>query len=191
MKESKKPLVLYDCELPDSRYSSVCTDNRQMLKVLWIICTRKCIRYLLFLHRKDNYNYRVRKEAFLNTKSNEDTASAKHILDLGDEIPRITETLLDWLRKNPLPQGILFENQQISIGALTALRKYGVNIPQEVKVVGFGMIPDYIYQDLKLVQMRISDTEGVLLAMDLLDKKIRQYSMSKVKIYTEAEMIIS
>ena len=144
-----------------------------------------------FCTGKDNYNYRVRKEAFLNTKSNEDTASAKHILDLGDEIPRITETLLDWLRKNPLPQGILFENQQISIGALTALRKYGVNIPQEVKVVGFGMIPDYIYQDLKLVQMRISDTEGVLLAMDLLDKKIRQYSMSKVKIYTEAEMIIS
>lgn len=37
----KKPLVLYDCELPDSRYSSVCADNRQMLKVLWIICTRK------------------------------------------------------------------------------------------------------------------------------------------------------
>jgi len=99
--------------------------------------------------------------------------------------------LLDWLRKNPLPQGILFENQQISIGALTALRKYGVNIPQEVKVVGFGMIPDYIYQDLKLIQMRISDTEGVLLAMDLLDKKIRQYSRSKVKIYTEAEMIVS
>lgn len=92
-------------------------------------------------------NYRVRKEAFLNTKSNEDTASAKYILDLGDEIPKITETLLEWLRKNPLPQGILFENQQISIGALTALRKYGVNIPQEVKVVGFGMIPDYIYQD--------------------------------------------
>ena len=66
-----------------------------------------------------------------------------------------------------------------------------MNIPQEVKVVGFGMIPDYIYQDLKLIQMRISDTEGVLLAMDLLDKKIHQYSMSKVKIYTEAEMIIS
>ena len=60
-----------------------------------------------------------------------------------------------------------------------------------MKVVGFGMIPDYIYQDLKLVQMRISDTEGVLLAMDLLDKKIRQYSRSKVKIYTEAEMIVS
>lgn len=53
------------------------------------------------------------------------------------------------------------------------------------------MIPDYIYQDLKLVQMRISDTEGVLLAMDLLDKKIHQYSRSKVKIYTEAEMIVS
>lgn len=52
-----------------------------------------------FCTGKDNYNYRVRKEAFLNTKSNEDTASAKYILDLGDEIPRIMETLLDWLRK--------------------------------------------------------------------------------------------
>ena len=188
----KKPLVLYDCELPDSRYSSVCADNRQMLKsAVDYLYKEGASDIYYFCTGKDNYNYRVRKEAFLNTKSNEDTASAKHILDLGDEIPKITETLLDWLRKNPLPQGILFENQQISIGALTALRKYGVNIPQEVKVVGFGMIPDYIYQDLKLVQMRISEIEGVLLTMDLLDKKIRQYSMSKVKIYTEAEMIIS
>ena len=188
----KKPLVLYDCELPDSRYSSVCADNRQMLKsAVDYLYKEGASDIYYFCTGKDNYNYRVRKEAFLNTKSNEDTASAKHIFDLGDEIPRITETLLDWLRKNPLPQGILFENQQISIGALTALRKYGVNIPQEVKVVGFGMIPDYIYQDLKLVQMRISEIEGVLLTMDLLDKKIRQYSMSKVKIYTEAEMIIS
>ena len=188
----KKPLVLYDCELPDSRYSSVCADNRQMLKSAVDYLYKEGVSDIYyFCTGKDNYNYRVRKKAFLNTKSNEDTASAKYILDLGDEIPRIMETLLDWLRKNPLPQGILFENQQISIGALTALRKYGVNIPQEVKVVGFGMIPDYIYQDLKLVQMRISDTEGVLLAMDLLDKKIRQYSRSKVKIYTEAEMIVS
>ena len=188
----KKPLVLYDCELPDSRYSSVCADNRQMLKSAVDYLYKEGVSDIYyFCTGKDNYNYRVRKEAFLNTKSNEDTASAKHILDLGDEIPKITETLLEWLRKNPLPQGILFENQQISIGALTALRKYGVNIPQEVKVVGFGMIPDYIYQDIKLVQMRISEIEGVLLTMDLLDKKIRQYSMSKVKIYTETEMIIS
>ena len=101
------------------------------------------------------------------------------------------ETLLDWLRKNPLPQGILFENQQISIGALTALRKYGVNIPQEVKVVGFGMIPDYIYQDLKLVQMRISDTEGVLLAMDLLDKRFVSTQCLKLRYTQKTEMIIS
>ena len=185
-------MVLYDCELPGSRYSSVCIDNRQMLKsALDYLYKEGAADIYYFCTGKDSYNYRVRKEAFLNTKSNGDTASAKHIFDLGDEIPKITETLLDWLRKNPLPQGILFENQQISIGALTALRKYGVNIPEEVKVVGYGKIPDYIYHDLKLVQMRISDTEGVLLTMDLLDKKIRQYSMSKVKIYTEAEMIIS
>lgn len=69
---------------------------------------------------------------------------------------------------------------------MTALRKYGVNIPQEVKVVGFGMIPDYIYQDLKLVQMRISDAEGVLLAMDLLDKRFVSTQGLKLR-YTQKQ----
>lgn len=90
----KKPLVLYDCELPDSRYSSVCADNRQMLKsAVDYLYKEGASDIYYFCTGKDNYNYRVRKEAFLNTKSNEDTASAKHILDFGDEIPRITGRL--------------------------------------------------------------------------------------------------
>lgn len=94
------------------------------------------------------------------------------------------------MRKNPLPQGILFKSTDFN-WCVDGASKVWSEHPTGSESCRIWYVPDYIYQDLKLVQMRISDTEGVLLAMDLLDKKIRQYSMSKVKIYTEAEMIIS
>ena len=83
-----------------------------------------------------------------------------------------------------------FENYQVSIGALTALQKYGVRVPQEVKIVGIDEIPDYICPDMCLTQMKIPHTERAIMAMDLLDKEIRYSWTVKVNIYAETEMIV-
>ena len=54
----KKPLVLYDCELPGSRYSSVCIDNRQMLKsAVDYLYKEGAADIYYFCTGKDSYNY--------------------------------------------------------------------------------------------------------------------------------------
>ena len=192
LKQIEKPLVLYDCELASGRYSSVCIDNNGAVKNALKYLHKEGasdIRY--FCTGKDIYNFRVRKETFQNTKIGEDVLPKKReIIELGEKIPKITENLLDWLRANPLPQGMLFENYQVSIGALTALQKYGVRVPQEVKIVGIDEIPNYICPDMCLTQMKIPHTERAIMAMDLLDKEIRYSWTVKVNIYAETEMIV-
>lgn len=187
----EKPMVLYDCELADSSYSSVCIDNKGAVKSAMNYLYREGasdIRY--FCTGKDIYNFHVRRQTFQETRIGDDIVPKKSdIVELGEKIPKITENLLDWLRTNPLPQGMLFENYQVSIGALTALRKYGVRVPQDVKIIGIDEIPDYICPDMCLTQMRIPHAERAIMAMDLLDKEIRHSWTVKVKIYAETELI--
>lgn len=52
---------------------------------------------------------------------------------------RAAERLLD--REGPLPEAILFANDQMAVGALQVLESRGVRVPQDVAVVGFDGIP--------------------------------------------------
>jgi LacI family transcriptional regulator len=52
---------------------------------------------------------------------------------------RAAERLLE--RGGPLPEAMLFANDQMAIGALQVLERRGVRVPQDVAVVGFDGIP--------------------------------------------------
>lgn len=52
---------------------------------------------------------------------------------------RAVRTLLD--REGPLPQAMLFANDQMAVGALQVLERDGVRVPQDVAVAGFDGIP--------------------------------------------------
>lgn len=52
---------------------------------------------------------------------------------------RATEALLD--RGGERPQGVLFANDQMAVGALRALERRGVRVPEDIAVTGFDGIP--------------------------------------------------
>lgn len=45
------------------------------------------------------------------------------------------------LDRGPLPQGLVFANDQMAVGALEVLERRGVRVPEDVAVVGFDGIP--------------------------------------------------
>jgi LacI family transcriptional regulator len=49
-----------------------------------------------------------------------------------------TRTLLD---RGPLPQGLVFANDQMAVGAYDVLEQRGLRVPEDVAVVGFDGIP--------------------------------------------------
>ncbi|MFD4691485.1 LacI family DNA-binding transcriptional regulator [Streptomyces sp. NPDC058463] len=52
---------------------------------------------------------------------------------------RAAETLLD--RDSERPQAVLFANDQMAVGALRALERRGVRVPEDIAVTGFDGIP--------------------------------------------------
>ncbi|MEU9620104.1 MULTISPECIES: LacI family DNA-binding transcriptional regulator [unclassified Streptomyces] len=52
---------------------------------------------------------------------------------------RAAEALLD--REPEWPQGVLFANDQMAVGALRALERRGVRVPEDIAVTGFDGIP--------------------------------------------------
>lgn len=191
LEKIQKPIVLYDHETPDGKYNSICIDNemavRNSLELLYqagasdikYLCTGKTI-----------YNFQKRKEAFRNTLIGKDHLPAKSdIIELGYTIPAITEQMLTWLERNPLPEGFLFENYQVSIGVTTALRKKGIKFPERIKAIGIDEIPDYIFPASKLTQVRIPHAERASISMELLDKEISQQWKTRIKIYAQPEIL--
>ena len=192
LEKINKPIVLYDYEAPDGKYNSVCIDNESAVKNslnLLYQAGASDIKYLCT--GKSIYNFQKRRDAFRNTMIGNDHMPAKSdIIKLGHNIPTITENMLTWLEHNPLPEGFLFENYQISIGVTTALRKRGIKFPDRVKAIGIDEIPDYILSGAKLTQVRIPHAERAAMAMDLLDKEIHQQWTTRVKIYAQPDILL-
>jgi LacI family transcriptional regulator len=53
----------------------------------------------------------------------------------------VVSELLDHRAAQGLPQGLVFANDQMAVGALAELRRRSVRVPQDVAVVGFDGIP--------------------------------------------------
>ena len=192
LEKIKKPIVIYDYEMPDGMYSSVCIDNAGAVKKGLDLLHQSGARNVKYLCTGKNiYNFLKRKEAFQNTLvGNEYMPTKSDIVELGITIPKITEHMCEWLDSNPLPEGFLFENYQVSIGVMTALRRAGIHIPENIKVVGIDEISGYILSDVKLTQIKIPHAERAAMAMELLDKEITGQWNAKIKVFAEPEAIL-
>lgn len=192
LEKIKKPIVIYDYEMPDGEYSSVCIDNAGAVKKgldLLYQSGAKNVKYLCT--GKNVYNFQKRKEAFQNTLiRNEYMLMKSDVVELGMTIPKITENMLEWMNTHPLPDGFLFENYQVSIGVMTALRKARIHIPGRIKVVGIDEIPEYILPDVKLTQIKIPHAERAVMAMELLDKEITGQWNARIKVFAEPGVIL-
>ena len=192
LEQIKKPIVVYDYEMPDGVYSSVCIDNAGAVKTGLDLLYQAGAKHITYLCTGKNiYNFRKRREAFCNTLIGTDAMPMKSdMVELGETIPKITEHMCEWLDLHPLPEGFLFENYQVSIGVMTALRRAGVRIPDAVKVVGIDEIPETILSDVKLTQIKIPHAERASMAMELLDKEITGQWHAKIKVFAEPEVIV-
>lgn len=83
----------------------------------------------------------------------------------------------------------ILENYQVSIGVLTAISQLKIAIPKQMKLVGIDEIPSYIFPNIKLTQIRIPHDERAEMAIDLLDKEIKNTERTKIKVFAAPELI--
>lgn len=186
-----KPMVIYDYEMPDGSYSSVCIDNARAVETgLEQIKNSgvQDIRY--FSTGKEVYNFQKRREAFQDILLKWGRYPKKEdIVRLGNSIGEITGQAVEYFRTHKAPEAALMENYQVSIGVLTAVRKLGIKVPGELKLVGIDEVPEYIVPDFKLSHVKIPHVERAAVAMSLLDREIRGDWDTKIRVFAVPEFI--
>jgi LacI family transcriptional regulator len=186
-----KPLVIYDYEMPDGSYSSVCIDNARAVEMgLELLKTAGASDIRYFGTGKDIYNFQKRREAFRNTLLKwEEFPKKDALVLLGNSVGEITERAAEHLSSHKVPDGIITENYQVSIGVLTALRKLGIRVPKELKLVGIDEVPEYAVPDVRLTQVKIPHVERAAVAMSLLDREIRGEWATCIRVFAVPELL--
>lgn len=186
-----KPLVVYDYEMPDGAYSSICIDNRKAVELSLQALNRAGALDICYVGTgKDIYNFRKRREAYREIVSRGELFPRKdNIVILGNTISEITEQAAAYLNAHKLPAAFLMENYQVSIGILAAIRKLGIAVPGSLKLVGIDEVSDYIVPELKLTHIRIPHVERAAIAMSILDREILGFWQTKVRVFTVPEFV--
>jgi LacI family transcriptional regulator len=81
------------------------------------------------------------------------------------------------LHLKPMPTAIFASNDSTAIGAISALRSFGVHVPREMAVVGFDDIPVAQYVRPSLTTVRIGISELGRAAVQTLLDSIKQKNM--------------
>lgn len=183
IRQIHKPLVIYDYEMLDGAYSSVCIDNARAVEMALNILNRAGASNVCYLSTgKDIYNFEKRREAYQSIlQKGEKLLRKDTMVTLGNTIGEITEQALAYLSTHKLPDAFLMGNYQVSIGVLTAIQKLGIAVPEDLKLVGIDEVPDYIMPDMKLTYIRIPHVERAAMAMSLLDREITGYIAAVIK----------
>lgn len=191
VRQIRKPVVIYDYEMPDGTYSSVCIDNGRAVEMGMELLKRAGASNIRYLKTgKEIYNFEKRRETFCNILMKwGKMPKEEDLVPLGNSIGEITEQAAAYFRMHKVPDAVLMENYQVSIGVLTAVRKLGLKVPEELKLVGIDEVPEYIVPDVSLTQVRIPHAERAAIAMSLLDREIRDDWVTKVKVFAVPELI--
>lgn len=190
LEKIKKPFVIYDYETPDGDYCSVCIDNTNAVKMAVDKLKNAGVQDIRYLSTgKTIYNFTKRREAFWNNIKGLEYAAEDPYIVLGGTINEITQNALEWLEENELPEAFLLENYQISIGVMLALKKKGVSVPDDIKMIGIDEVPEYMLSGNKLTYLKMPYRSRATICMKVLDMLIEQYPEMKTKIFIKPTLI--
>jgi LacI family transcriptional regulator len=94
------------------------------------------------------------------------------------------------LKVSPVPDGVFCYNDPVAIGAMKAILEAGLNMPQDISVVGAGNVH---YSDVLAVPLTTIDQGsgriGVLAAELLLERMVSKRSMRPKKVLIPPRLV--
>lgn len=192
IRQIHKPVVLYDYDMEDGNCSSVCIDNIGAVRKALNYCREQgADRICYFATDKTIYNFKMRREAYLNTMIEWEKFPQKDdIVPLGNIISEIAQRAEVWLKDHELPDAAILENYQVTIGVAMALRKLGIAASDKLKLVGIDEVPEYMRAGIRIAQMKIPHADRAAIAMDVLNRMIHGEWKIRTKIFAESDMIV-
>ena len=171
----RKPMVIYDNDL-GSQHHCIVADNEVITQRAVQGLAASGYRNLVYL--AENfwiYNFEKRRIGYLAGLYTARLDKFKcPIIEVGETVEEAENFMQQWLAENPLPDAFLTENYRVSIGLIRALHTLGIEIPEQVGILGIDEIPAYMTEGIQLSCIRIDHRDRVPIAMKLLIQEIEE-----------------
>lgn len=149
------PMVVWGADVPGGHYPVVGADNEAGgYEATRHLIAQGC-RRLAFLgdrahpeveHRYSGYRRALRESAL--------EASSPWVEPVGFDVPEVTGLADRWVREAVRPDGVFACSDLIALGLIRALGERGLQVPHDLKVVGFDDIPIAAYTQPSLSTVR-------------------------------------
>lgn len=187
----KKPMILYDYDMKNGNYTSVCIDNERAVELAIEYLNRKGKTEILYAATsKSIYNFEQRRKAFQSILLNQGMIPKKNsIIHFGSTIDEISGNVDSYIENQKIPDAIIAENYQVTIGMIQAFSKKGIHIGDKIRMVGIDEIPAYVCNGMKITQIQVPHAERAVMAMDFLLREIENGQGIKYRILSAPTMI--
>ncbi len=97
--------------------------------------------------------------------------------------------MVEYLKTNPVPDGVLCQNDEMAIGVYRALRDLGLRIPEDVQLIGCDGLKDMLYFDPSLASIVQPAEEMCALAWQFLQRRLTnpQLPIQEATLYARFE----
>jgi DNA-binding LacI/PurR family transcriptional regulator len=189
----KTPIVLLDSYFELEKFDTIAINNVQStfeaIKYL-IDCGHRRIGHLKSSVRINNFDEREagfkRALSVAGIDYNED-----YTICLSPSIDGSYTDMKSELKNQPeLPTAFFADNDNIAFGAIRAMKEHGVNVPQDVSVIGFDDMPYSTLIEPKLTTVNVYKKRMGILAVRRMMERIRGETEEFVKIEVGADLII-
>nr|MCR5153525.1 substrate-binding domain-containing protein [Lachnospiraceae bacterium] len=186
------PIVFIDREYSSERISSVIIDNKAGVEAGVEYLIKLGHRRIGYVHGVQNFDEKARYEAFLETMKKHDLEVEDKFLLNGyfEEAIAYGEMHRLLTRGGEVPDAFFSANDEMAWGLIRAMRNMGINVPDQVSVVGFddSMLAPYYNPPLTTIHSPVVEL-GSRSATEVI-RMVRKEGDAGTKIRLKPELVV-
>ncbi|MDR3409577.1 MAG: LacI family DNA-binding transcriptional regulator [Formivibrio sp.] len=166
-----KPVVLVNSDDPLMRLSSVLPCNRSAARLATDYLITMGHKQIAFLTCPGRRTIEQRVEGWRDSMlSHQLACDAKKVIAVSDWLPELAERAICEAMQNKRNRfsAILCASDSLAIGAIQALNKLGLKVPDDVSVIGMNDLPQAEFLDPPLTTVHLPVQEMGMIALELL-----------------------
>ncbi|CPR15761.1 Transcriptional regulator, LacI family [Brenneria goodwinii] len=170
-----KPAVLVNSDDPLMRLSSVLPCNRSAMRLAADYLVQQGHRNIVFLTHPGRRTIEQRLEGWRDAMLHHQLpCDATQVITVSDWLPELAEqAVVDYMQRHQTSfSAILCANDSLAIGAIGALNKLGIKVPDDISVIGMDDLPQAEFTQPELTTVHLPVQEIGVIALELLQDMI-------------------